>query len=69
MQEFRERLILQQKEVSNWESQEPRVVGYQRAKKPIYRVTNRPRAGILKVKWLTKLEQDKDLVILTRFKE
>jgi len=28
-----------------------------------------PRAGILKAKWLTELENEEDLGILTRFKE
>ena len=35
VQEFRERLILWQIEVKKWESQESRVVGYYRVKKPI----------------------------------
>jgi len=33
------------------------------------RVTNRPSIGTPRVKWLDKLEQEKDLDILTRFKE
>jgi len=35
----------------------------------VRRITNRPRAGILRAKWLTKLEDKEDLGILTRFKE
>ena len=35
VQEFKERFILWQNTVNNWKSQEPRVVGYQQAKKPI----------------------------------
>ena len=33
------------------------------------KVTNRPRAGTLRVKWLTEPEQEEDLNILPRFKE
>ena len=33
------------------------------------RITNRPKIGTLRAKWLTKLEQEEDLGILTRFKE
>jgi len=35
----------------------------------IRRITNRLKVGILKAKWLTKLEDKEDLGILTRFKE
>jgi len=33
------------------------------------KVTNRPKIGTLRVKWLKELEQEKDLGVLTRFKE
>ena len=33
------------------------------------RITNRPRAGILRAKWFTKLEEKEDLKILIGFKE
>jgi len=33
------------------------------------RITNRLRIGILRAKWLTKLEDEEDLEILTRFEE
>ena len=33
------------------------------------RITNRFRAGTLRAKWLTKLENKEDLGISTRFKE
>jgi len=33
------------------------------------RITNRPKVGILRAKWLTKLEQEEDLGILIRFEE
>ena len=32
-------------------------------------VTNRLKIGTLRVKWLTKLEKEEDLEILTRFKK
>jgi len=35
----------------------------------IRRITNRPKIGILRAKWLTELEEEEDLGILTRFKE
>jgi len=40
-----------------------------RDRAPIQRVINRPSVGTPRVKWLDKLEQEKDLDILTRFKE
>ena len=40
-----------------------------RDRAPIWKVTNRLRAGILRAKWLDKLEQEEDLGILTRFAE
>ena len=33
------------------------------------KVINRPRIGILRVKWLIELEQEENLTILPRFKE
>jgi len=38
-----------------------------RKKTPIRKVTNRPKAGILRAKWLTELEEEENLGILTRF--
>jgi hypothetical protein len=38
-------------------------------KAPIRRVTNRPRVNIPRAKWLTELEEEEDLGILTRFEE
>jgi len=35
----------------------------------VRRITNRLRIGILRAKWLTKLEDKEDLGILIRFKE
>jgi len=35
----------------------------------VQRITNRPRAGTLRAKWLTKLENKEDLGIPTRFEE
>jgi len=35
----------------------------------IRKVTNRPKAGISKAKWLTELEEEENLGILTRFQE
>ena len=40
-----------------------------RLKAPIRRVTNRPRVGTPRAKWLTKLEEEEDLGIPTRFEE
>jgi len=44
-------------------------LGYIRDRALIRKITNRPRAGILRVKWLTELEDKEDLGISTRFKE
>jgi len=38
-------------------------------KTPIWKVTNRLKAGILRAKWLTELEEEENLGILTRFQE
>ena len=38
-------------------------------KLPIRKVTNRPRVGILRAKWLAKLEQEESINILPRFEE
>jgi len=38
-------------------------------KTPIQKVTNRPKAGTPKAKWLTELEEEENLGILTRFQE
>jgi len=35
----------------------------------VQRITNRPRVGILRAKWLTKLKSKEDLGILIRFKK
>jgi len=45
------------------------MLSYNRDRAPIQRITNRPKAGTPRVKWLDKLEQEEDLGILTRFKE
>jgi len=45
------------------------MLGYIRNRVPIQRVTNRLSIGTPRVKWLDKLEQEKNLDILTRFKE
>jgi len=45
------------------------MLGYIRDRALIQKITNRPRIGTLRAKWLTKLEQEEDLGILTRFKE
>jgi len=45
------------------------MLGCIRDRAPIRKVTNRPSAGIPRVKWLDKLEQEEDLDIPTRFKE
>jgi len=44
-------------------------LGHIRDRVPIQRITNRPKIGTLRAKWLTKLEEEEDLGILTRFKE
>jgi len=44
-------------------------VGRIRDRALVYKIINRPRAGILRAKWLIKLENEKDLEILIRFKE
>jgi len=43
--------------------------GYIKDRAPMQRITNRPKTGILRAKWLTKLEEEEDLGILTRFKK
>ena len=45
------------------------MLGYIRDRVPIRRITNRLSVGTPRVKQLDKLEQEKDLDILTRFKE
>jgi len=45
------------------------MLGYIRDRALVRRITNRLRVGILRAKWLTKLEEEEDLGILTRFKE
>jgi len=40
-----------------------------RDRAPIQRITNRPKTGTPRAKWLDKLEQEEDLGILTRFEE
>jgi len=40
-----------------------------RKKTPIWKVTNRLKVGILRAKWLTELEEEENLGILTRFQE
>jgi len=42
---------------------------YIRDRVPMRRVTNRLNTGIPRAKWLDKLEQEKNLDILTRFEE
>jgi len=44
-------------------------LGRARDRVPVRRITNRLRIGILRAKWLTKLEEEEDLGILTRFEE
>ena len=36
---------------------------------PIRKVTNRPRAGTPRAKWLNELEEEENTKVLTRFKE
>ena len=36
---------------------------------PLRKVTNRPRVGTPRAKWLHELEEEEDLGILTRFEE
>jgi hypothetical protein len=40
-----------------------------KGKTPIQRITNRPRAGTLRVKWLDELEEEENVGVLTRFAE
>jgi len=40
-----------------------------RKKTPIQKVINRLKAGIPRAKWLTELEEEENLGILTRFQE
>ena len=40
-----------------------------RIKTLIQKVTNKPKAGTLRVKWLNKLEEEENLGVLTRFAE
>jgi len=42
---------------------------YFKKKTPIRKVTNRPKAGTPRAKWLTELEEEENLGILTRFQE
>ena len=35
----------------------------------IWRITNRPRVGTPRVKWLNKLEEEENVRVLTRFVE
>jgi len=44
-------------------------VGRIRDRALVRRITNRPRVGILRAKWITKLENEEDLGIPIRFKE
>ena len=64
MEEFRQQIFVQQKY-----NIELKIYSRLGEKKPIRKVTNRLRAGILRAKWLTELEEEEDFGILTRFKE
>ena len=64
MDEFRLRIIAQQDKKLDQRSS-----GYTRNRAPIQRITNRPKTGTLRVKWLNELEQEEDLGIPTRFEE
>ena len=66
MDKFRQRIIAWQEQKLDKRLAKP---GRIRNRAPIQRITNRPKVGTPRVKWLDKLEQEEDLEILIRFKE
>ena len=53
MDKFRVRITIQQDQKLDKRFS---ILGYIRDRAPVWRVTNRPKIGILRVKWLNKLE-------------
>ena len=66
MDKLRVRIIVQQEQKLDKRFS---ILSYNQDRVPIWRVTNRPKAGTPRVKWLNKLEQEENLGFLTRFEE
>jgi hypothetical protein len=64
MEEFRQRIFAWQQRGTEFRTQERFI-----SKAPTRKVTNRPRAGTPRAKWLTELEEEEDIGIPTRFAE
>jgi hypothetical protein len=66
MDEFRQRIIAWQEQKLDKRSATP---GRTKDRAPVRKITNRPRIGTPRAKWLDELEQEEDLGIPTRFAE